>query len=192
MSHDSTREVRAMVLLTLPCPPMPMLMSKEIIDETSFTHAANVPGNSHDLLAHLLNKAAAAKACGVKLHPKRRVYQQLATNLLNKRFDDWKLAHPQDALPTLEISYGYFAEFSRAYIQSFMEDPEKALDIRFVPACDMDSGGMIHKKSLDFAKAQNVLFGKISERNVEAMAYPEFIQLSAQRMLLTEQSVLAR
>jgi hypothetical protein len=153
MAADSGRELRAMILLSMPCPPMPMLMSKEVMDEVSFVHTESVACNSHDLLAHLLNKAAAAKASGEKLHPKRRVYQQKASNALNKRFDDWKLANEDDEVPPLEISYGFFAEFTRAYIQGYMQDPTKELDIRFVPATDVDNGSIVHRKSLDFARS---------------------------------------
>jgi hypothetical protein len=114
MPNDSVREVRAMILLSMPCPPMPMLMSKEVMDETSFVHTENVPCNSHDLIAHLLNKAAAAKCCGEKLHPRRRVYQQNATKILHSRFDDWKLANTDTEIPPIDISYGFFAEFTRS------------------------------------------------------------------------------
>jgi hypothetical protein len=141
-----------MILLSMPCPPMPMLMSKEVMDEVSFVHVENVPCNSHDLLAHLLNKAAAGSMCGKTLNPRRAVYQTQATDTLNQRFDDWKLLHPHDEVPPLDTSYGFFMEFSRAYIQSYMQDPTQALDIRFVPATDVDTGTHIHTKCLDFAK----------------------------------------
>ena len=162
MSNDSTREVRSMILLSMPCPPMPMLMSKEVMDEVSFVHVDNVPCNSHDLLAHLLNKVAAAKALGLKLHPRRRIYQQEASSALNARFDNWKLVNPTTQIPPLEISYGFFAEFTRAYIQGYMQDPSKELDIRFVPATDVDIGSNIHSKSLDFAKYVLKFYCKIS------------------------------
>lgn len=152
MSHDSAKEVRAMILLSMPCPPMPMLMSKEMMDEVSFVHVETVPCNSHDLLAHLLNKAAASSACGQKLHPRRRIYQREATTILNMRFDDWKLAHPDDVIPPLETSYSFFTEFSRSYIQSYMQDPAQPLDIRFVPPTDVDNGSHLHNKCVDFAK----------------------------------------
>jgi hypothetical protein len=152
MSNDSAREVRAMILLSMPCPPMLMLMSREVMDEISFVHTESVACNSHDLLAHLLNKAAAAKAYGQKLHPQRRVYQQQASKQLNKRFDDWQLANPNDEIPPLETSYSFFGEFTRAYIQGYMQDPTKELDIRFIPATDVDRVSNVYAKSLDFAR----------------------------------------
>jgi hypothetical protein len=81
---DSTREVRAMVLLSMPCPPMPMIMSKEMLDEVSYVQTENVAGNSHDLIAHFLNKAAAA-GCRPEVHKNRQKLQQVASEFLNGR-----------------------------------------------------------------------------------------------------------
>jgi hypothetical protein len=156
MCNDGAREVRAMVLLSMPCPPMPMLMSKEILDEVSFVHTDQVPCNSHDLIAHLLNKAAAARNCGEIIHSQRRLYQQNTSAILNQRFDDWKLTHPDDEIPPLEISYGFFAEFTRSYIQGYMSDPARELDIRFIPATDVDHGSILYCKCLDFARSAHL------------------------------------
>jgi hypothetical protein len=180
MAHDSAREVRSMILLSMPCPPMPMLMSKEVQDQVE-----SVGCNSHDLLAHLLNKATAANSCGIELHPKRKVLQVEAHKLLCQRFDEWQAENQDLEVPPLETSYSFFAEFTRAYIHSYMEDPTRQLDIRFEPANYVGSNTEVHIRTRDFAKAQEVLFGaQVSTgRSVDAMAYPEFVQLSARRIL---------
>jgi hypothetical protein len=75
MSGDSTREMRSMILLNLPCPPMPMLMSKEVMDEASYVRLESTTCSSHDLIAHLLNKAAVSSV----LHSRRKKCQEVRT-----------------------------------------------------------------------------------------------------------------
>lgn len=50
---DHNREIRAMCLMCLPAPPMPMLVSKCVMDEASYVSSEEAVGNSHDLIAHL-------------------------------------------------------------------------------------------------------------------------------------------
>lgn len=184
MSSDSSREMRAMILLSLPCPPMPMLMSREVRDELSYVEVVNVGCNSHDLIAHLLNKAASASATATGLHLRRRAFQHGVGEKLYERFDQWQIENPGVAMPALDISYGFFAEFTRGYIQSYMGEPTKEVDIRFLPAHDVDSGSVLHLKCQDFARAQNILYGTAPlERGVDAMAYGELVQVSAHRIL---------
>jgi hypothetical protein len=113
-TYDSTMEMRSMILLSMPCPPMPMYVSQEMIDEVSYVKSENVVGNSHDLIAHLLNKATSLGSSTI--HPKRKVVQEEVTALLYKRFDDWKANNESLAIPPLDISYGFFAEFTRSVL----------------------------------------------------------------------------
>ena len=57
---DSTREIRAMSMLALPCPPLPIMASKVELGESNST-SGDVVGNSHDLIAHLMNIRAVAE-----------------------------------------------------------------------------------------------------------------------------------
>lgn len=174
-----------MVLLSMPCPPMPMLMSRQIMDESSFVCQDNMACNSHDLLAHLVQRAANAQTCDHSHHKNRMIYQKEAMNVLNQRFDNWRLEDTDNDIPPLETSYSFFAEYTRSYIQSYMADPTKQTDIRMIPPTQVDNGSFIHCKTIDFARAQNILFGCVYEREIGSMAYPELIQLSARRMLNT-------
>jgi hypothetical protein len=181
MAGDSTREIRSMILLSLPCPPMPMLVSKEVMDEASYVHLESATCSSHDLIAHLLNKATVSSVS----HHLRKESQQNANDILCARFDEWRAANPDLKVPPLEKSYEFFAEFTRYHIQSFMADPTKDIDVRFVPPHQVDTGSNMHSTSMDFALAQDILFGSLDGvRSVEAMSYPEFIQQSARRMLI--------
>jgi hypothetical protein len=86
-------------------------------------------------------------------------------------------------VPDILTSYEYFATFTRSYIQSYMTDPSRERDIRFAPPHDVDGNSNLHCRTQDFAKAQNILFGKLDTRPASVMSYPEFVQLSARRIL---------
>jgi hypothetical protein len=185
MAYDAMQEVRAMVLLSMPCPPMAMYMSRELQDEVSYVQEA--VGNSHDLIAHLLNKAAAAQACK-GLATNRRCSQQTASDLLNSRFDTWQSDNPSVESTPTATAYQFFAEFCRSYIQSFMADPKRELDIRFRPVEEVSKESVVHKRAVDFSKAQNILFGTLAGKEVAHMTYAEIIQQSARRILESKSS----
>jgi hypothetical protein len=65
-----------------------------------------------------------------------------------------------------------------------MADPYKELDVRFIPANEVDILSNIHSRTMDFTRAQNALFGTIvQDRGIDKMAYGEFVQHSARRIL---------
>lgn len=112
---DSTREIRAMALATLPCPPLPILTTKECEDESSTSESSSSSyhlGNSHDLIGHFMNiRCAVAQVLLLFFYSfysyprttlnlrmqktqegvdkKREQSQILANQRLMDRFDDW-------------------------------------------------------------------------------------------------------
>lgn len=61
MKNDGAREIRAMVLSSLPCPPMPLMVSRRLTDEHGTTDHGLSACNSFDLISHFLNLAASAQ-----------------------------------------------------------------------------------------------------------------------------------
>jgi hypothetical protein len=78
---DGNREIRAMCMATLPCPPIPIMASQEDGDESNRTCGEAV-ANSHDLVAHLMNVRAAAGQEGV--NDARSVLQVVCLQLIEK------------------------------------------------------------------------------------------------------------
>ena len=76
-------------------------------------------------------------------------------------------------------------EFTRDYIRSYMPDPSKEQDVRFLPFLDVDRTHTIHVKALEFQKAQDVIYGKCpgKVRDYSVMSYAELVQLSVMRIL---------
>lgn len=65
---DSTREIRAMTLLALPCPPLPIITTKECEGESSTTSSSGYHvGNSHDLIGHFMNIRSAVCQVFIKI-----------------------------------------------------------------------------------------------------------------------------
>jgi hypothetical protein len=159
---------------------MPMLVCREVQDEASFVGVENVACNTHDLIAHLMNKAAAASNIQ---HNGRKILQCKASEILYNRFDAWHENNKELKTTPLETSYPFFAEFTRSYIQSYMLDPSKILDIRILPVNEVDNNNDLHLKTRDFARAQNILYGPlVGYEDVGVMTYAQCVQLSADRL----------
>lgn len=178
---DGMREIRAMIISALPCPPMPVMSSKEV-DGVCDEHSCS----SHDLLAHLMNVACAV--CTQKQHQARAEMQARLQGELFDKVDEWKRSQPDTALPPVEWSYQVLGEFTRRYAQSYMADPSKEQDVRFLPVTDIDRYHTVHVKAVEFQRAQDVLYGKCSQdligkRAYERMSYPELVQVSIARIL---------
>jgi hypothetical protein len=78
------------------------------------------------------------------------------------------------------------SSFTRNYISSYMPDPTKEQDIRFVPVVDIDRTHPVHLSALDFQKAQDTLYGRCSIdciRDYDRMSYAELVQLSVARVM---------
>lgn len=75
MKNDGAREIRAMVLSSLPCPPMPLMVSRRLNDEHGTTDHGLSACSSFDLISHFLNLAASAKNTGRDLDRKNRQQQ---------------------------------------------------------------------------------------------------------------------
>ena len=71
------REIRAMIMSALPCPPMPVMSSREVdgFCEEQFC-------SSHDLLAHLMNVA-----CTVSTQEQNQNRAEIQARLQGELFD---------------------------------------------------------------------------------------------------------
>lgn len=74
MAHpDGAREIRAICMAALPCPPLPIMATLEDGDGgESNTTCGDAVGNSHDFISHLMNVRAAAEQQDVN-EARRRV-----------------------------------------------------------------------------------------------------------------------
>lgn len=185
---DAMREVRAMIVAALPCLPMPMMASSGVGTLKS------TACSSHDLIAHLMNIAC---TCATeKQNAARALLQSRLQAELFEEVDAWKEKQGNcgTVLPSADWCYQTLGRFTRKYIQSYMPDPEKDQDVRFIPMHDVDRCHAVHASAAQFHKGQDVLYGKCRMltvnkegkeyvRGYDTISYGEMVCLSVARIL---------
>lgn len=177
---DGNREIRAMIMASLPIPPMPMLANKQLADESSFVDSSCTTINSHDLIAHLMNVCS----CHCKDND-ARMHKQLALQeeMFSKMDSQLDLSSTDDA-------YNALGEFTRRYIQTYMPEPEKPQDVRFIHWRDVDKNHAVYRKALEFQMAQDLLYGACDGRVIanlkNDLSYGDLVLHSARRIVLSK------
>ena len=190
---DGNREIRSMILAALPMPPMPVLACKELPGEQSFVDTELKAISSHDLIAHMMN--VSCTVVSESKNEERKKLQWALQDQLFKQLDEWQASNDpggeKQLLPPPEFGYMLLGEYTRMYIQSYMPDPTKAQDIRFLPASEVDRGHIVWKKALEFQKAQDVLYGPCTfgggTRTLQNLEYGDLVQHSIRRMMASAQ-----
>ena len=144
--------------------------------------------SSHDLIAHLMNIACTVSS--EKQNMARAASQTCIHASLFAKIDAWneenRFSTAPLCLPPVEWTYNVMSEFTREYIRSYMPDPSKEQDLRFLPFLEIDRTHPVHFKALDFQKGQDVLYGTCRMpglRGYSVMSYAELVQLSVVRIL---------
>lgn len=187
---DSSREIRSMTLAVLPCPPLPIMVSKVSADESNTTCGGTI-GNSHDLIGHLMNIRSAV---GQSQVDRRRLEaQKVAHDSLVSKFD---ALDTSNGMP-LDVAFQYFCEFTRDYVAAFMDGSEGPTargnvppDLRMCNPSSVCNGDPVHRAAVEFARAQDLIFGSCDVspgRSVDRglMSYSDLVLLSAWRILQT-------
>lgn len=62
--------------------------------------------------------------------------------------DEWRRSEPDAriVLPPIDWTYSVLGKFTRLYIQSYMPDPSKVQDVRFLPLHDIDRTHSVHAR----------------------------------------------
>lgn len=177
-AEDGAREIRAMVLMALPCPPLPMLANRVVEGEESTVASGDWSGgvrvsNTHDLLGHLLNVRAACDQQAVnanRLRAQERAHQRLFDGL------DALAAEADDAGTGLELRdvVAAFGQFTRDYVAAFLDGTASgaaivaAPDVRILADLgQIRSTDNIYWRLREYVAAQDVLFrGSVSKEPV--------------------------
>lgn len=190
---DDTEEIRAMILLSFPCPPLPIQCTKELGGGTGTTDGDYYRMNGHDLLAHMIRVRTAQSDDD---HNKRREGAQKMCQLeLIARFDDWVEKNRGAGIPPDDVIYDFFSSFFRSYIHTYVVNGEMGSgesDVRVYPLDSVcgDSDPIL-ASSRSFTKAQDILFAPVPsalyprKRNVDNMTYREILRLCAARIIFS-------
>lgn len=138
-----------MIILALPCPPLPMIACRPLDDESSFVSNTYVVSDSHDLIAHLLNVRAACSQASINIE--RELLQRRAHDALIGRFDEW--VEENQSTPPVEVSYSLFCHFIREYVASFVRSGSLP-DLRMPGVSTIGEGHPVRRSAVGFAKVR--------------------------------------
>jgi hypothetical protein len=147
MAEDPNREIRTMVLLALPYPPLPVLAARIELDDERL-HEDGVT-TSHTLIAMGLNDAMArkdTKANGERKERQMGVFRQFLHAMGTEGF-----------FCDVERLYLLFCRFSLDHIATYFPVGHR-LDIRFQPLSYAVRGDKVHAKMAEYLAAQSLLF----------------------------------
>jgi len=172
---DSLREIRTMILLALPYPPLPVSVAHVVADECRATGDAAVT-TSHALVAQCLNGAVArADEAGNRARqPRQRAaLQRFLHGMATAGF----FGTPLDV-------YGIYCGATLEHVASFFPEGHP-LDLRFLPLDSVCAGDGTHRKMAEYLAGQSVLFQDDPPVPREAylrLSYPEQLLVARSRL----------
>lgn len=147
--EDSDRELRAMVLLTLPYPPLPILAAR-VDDVARLVESDDAVITSHTLMARGLAECAWRQDEAANAERKtrqQRVFQEFLHTMAVEGF----------ATQDPERLYMIYCRFTIDHIATFFP-PGHPIDIRFQPYSYTCKGDKTHRKIAEFMAAQSIFF----------------------------------
>jgi hypothetical protein len=146
--EDSDREIRAMVLLTLPYPPLPLLAARVELDDGRL-HDDGVT-TSHTLLAKALSDCAWRNDPAINAERRgsqRRVLQEFLHVMAEEGF----------ATPDPECLYRIYCAFTIKHLATYLP-PGHPMEVRFQPLSYIVKGDRTHQKLAEYMAAQSIFF----------------------------------
>lgn len=176
MSVDSAREIRTMVLLSLPYPPLPVYVQSTDPLELSAA-GERTETTSHTLLARCLNAAAErgdeARNSRRKKH-QSEVFQKFLFAMADTGF----------AMEAPEL-FGLYCEFTRRHLQTYFEGETLSVNVEFGTIDDAPKGSKTHTKMCEFMAAQSVLFEESPPKDrahYEGKSYGSLLLMARDRL----------
>lgn len=192
--EDHMREVRSMLVVSLPCPPLPMMGTRPVDGDENTTTGDYCFGNSHDLLSHMLQRKMALS--NGEDNERRRAEQEAAVLNLVKRLDaeaerrrTVEGAEGLEVVPPAAECYDAFCTFFREYIRSFGVGPVDGglPDIRMPPVDSVLHSDAVCKNAREWFKAQDIMYGPIKghrmDQSVDTVPYADLVRLTALRIV---------
>ena len=181
MGEDPNRELRTMVLLTLPYPPLPVLATQLEKDDGRL-HGDKLT-TSHAFIARALEEALVRDS--IPENKKRKERQQDVF----QRFLHTMAVEGFSCLP--ERLYQIYCQFTLEHLSTYFPEGHP-IDIRFEPLSSITKGDKAHTKMAEFMASQSVLFEDtvtISRREFIEQDYADMMQACRGRLghVMTEE-----
>jgi len=146
MSEDPNREMRAMVLLTLPYPPLPVMAARVELDDTRLGDEDEVI-TSHSFVAKGIEEAIVRGRHEENRARKSRqidVFQRFLHAMATEGF----FCNP-------ERLYHIYCRFTLEHIATYFP-PGHPVDVRFQPLASICRGDRVHAKMAEYMASQSV------------------------------------
>lgn len=169
---DNLREMRAMILLSLPYPPLPVTASQLETDDGRLHDEATT--TSHTFLARCLQ--GAVERGDTWSDENRRAKQ---TDLLDRFLAEiGKPERPQDI-------YTLYCRFTAQYISTYFPSDHR-LEINFRPLDWVTRGDPVHRKMTEYLAAQSILYEDdppVSAACYAQIEYPGLLMCAQRRLI---------
>ena len=175
MSEDPNREMRAMVLLTLPYPPIPVLAARVELDDGRLQPDDEVV-TSHSFIAKGIEEAVVRNRPEENRARKTRqidVFQRFLHAMATEGF----FSDP-------ERLYHLYCRFTLDHIATYFP-PGHPIDIRFRPLASICRGDRVHAKMVEFMAAQSIYYEDnppVSNQEYAARPYHDLLVLARDRL----------
>ena len=146
---DPNRELRAMVLVSLPYPPLPVLAARVELDDGRLHEDASTALTSHTLIAHGLDEAMARNRPEENADRKERQMDVFRRFLHAMATEGFFMQSP-------EPLYQLYCRFTLEHIATYFP-PGHPVDIRFQPLASITRGDPFHGKMAEYMASQSVL-----------------------------------
>lgn len=168
--EDPNREIRTMVLLSLPYPPLPVSAARVDADDARLQDDASTSLTSHTLLAKALDEAMLRDRPAENDERKLRQLEVFRRFLHVMGSEGFFLTDP-------EPLYRIYCQFTLEHIATYFP-PGHPVDIRFQPLASITRGDPFHSKMAEFMASQSVLY----EDPIQIRRY-QYIQQDFAQML---------
>jgi hypothetical protein len=146
--EDSDREIRTMILLTLPYPPLPLLAARIELDDARLQDDGVT--TSHTLLAKALYDSTWRNDASA--NTERRARQQLVLHEFLR-----VMAEEGFATEDPDVLYRIYCAFTIKHLATYLP-PGHPMDIRFQPLSYIVKGDATHRKLAEYMAAQSIFF----------------------------------
>jgi len=212
MDNPSIMEQIAMYMVSLPCPPIPVLVhvdeNKKNEDDTG--DKEETVCSSHDLLAGVL-LCAMQRNSKEKNEKRKRKQVEIVERYI---FEIIKAASPESPVSLTsdrkeKLDFDAFwhssQKFTCDFLTSFDDEGVPTPGIRFAAACDVEMGSKVHKACCHWMVAQDILhansmfgitgsaaFTPKKMEYFEKMTYEAMISMHHERLVEEEERMAAK
>jgi len=172
--EDSLREMRAMILLSLPYPPLPVSVSR--VEANEGVTCGEALTTTHTLIARCLNTAA------VRNSPAENVARRARQTEIFQRF-----LHAMGTVGFFEPPegvYRIYCDFSRQHIATYFPDGHP-LDIPVQPLQSVCRGDPVHRKMAEYMAGQSIFYEDspvVTREDYMRRTYAEMLLLLRHRL----------